>query len=198
MGTTAPHIRPATPDDAEAIVPLAQLAGHGIPDFLWTQAAKPGQTATDVGILRIRGDGNFSYRNAQLAILDGQIVGLLIAYRLPESDAIDPNDFAPLLRPLIELEQCVPGSYYINILATDPAHQGQGIGARLIERANALALEQRCSIMSLQVFEQNADAVRFYAREGFELAEHRQAVPHACYPYTGRVLLMTRSVGTRS
>jgi len=194
MDPAAICIRPATPQDGLHIAKLGQIAGHGIPDFLWEQAAEPDQSPMDVGIARATStSSSFSYRNSFLAEVNGEIAGLLIAYPLPDPpEVVDLSEVPALLHPLIELEQRVPGSYYINILATYPQFQNQGIGSRLLEHADAVAADMKCPKLSLQVFEQNQDAVRFYLREGFQVFAQKPAVPHPCYPYTGDILLMTK------
>lgn len=196
MSVEGLSIRHATAADTRHIAQLTQIAGHGIPDFLWAQAAESDQSILDVGMARAASsDSNFSFQNAHIAMVREHVAGLLIGYRLSDTpEAIDPNDFPDLLRPLIELEQCVPGSYYINILASYPEFQGQGIGAAMIDRAQWIGHQLGCQMMSLQVFEENSNAVRFYRREGFSILDHRPVVPHPCYPYTGRVLLMTKAI----
>lgn len=189
-------IRHATLDDCRDIALLAQIAGDGVPDYIWSLSAEPGQPLLEIGMARAASESsNFSYRNSQLALLDDQVAGLLLGYRLPDQpESIDPADFPDLLRPLIELEQCVPGSYYINILACYPEFQNRGIGAVLIDRAAESARSLDCTVLSLEVFEENDGAVWFYKRQGFAVQDQRPVVPHPCYPYTGNVLLMTKPV----
>jgi len=90
-------------------------------------------------------------------MIDDAIAGMLLAYRLPDTgDADDLRDYPEFIRPMIELEQCVPGSYYINMLATYPVYRNQAVGTTLMDYANGLAANAGCSIISLEVFEQNA------------------------------------------
>lgn len=172
------------------------MAGEGIPAFFWEASRKDGQTQLDVGAQNAASETeNFSWRNATLAELDGAVAGMLLAYRLPPVDAADSLDEYPaFIRPLIELEQCVPESFYINMLATYLAYRNRSVGSRLMGEVDRLAAAAGCGLSSLQVFDENMGALRLYRRLGYEVVEQRAVIPHACHPYTGQVLLMTRAV----
>jgi hypothetical protein len=76
-----PPFRYATPDDAEALAELINFAGEGLPLYLWTSMAGPGESAWEVGRRRaLREVGSFSYRNAVIAEAGGRIVASLIGY----------------------------------------------------------------------------------------------------------------------
>jgi hypothetical protein len=55
---------------------------------------------------------------------------------------------------------------YLEDLYVQPAHRGQGIGAALLERLAALAVERGCGRFEWSVLDWNADAIRFYERMG--------------------------------
>lgn len=173
-----------------------EIAGEGIPTYLWSLSVKEGQSPTDVGSERVaREDTNFSYRNAVVVQEGGEVVAMMLAYRLPQSsDAVDLDELPEVVRPLIELELLAPGSFYINALATLPEYRRQGLGFRLLATANDAATEAGCEESSLEVFEQNEGAVRLYERHGYRIIARRAAVPHDCHPYDGDIVLMTRRV----
>jgi ribosomal protein S18 acetylase RimI-like enzyme len=190
-------IRKASKTDCRALAELALIAGEGIPAFFWTASRQPGQTIEDVGAARLLSETeNFSYRNIQVAEQGGAIAGMMLAYRLAEPG--QPEELAGLpdfIRPLIELEQRVPGSYYINMLACFPRYRGLGIGSALMGLVDDQARQQGCNLASIQVFSENKGAVRLYQRLGYALLDKRPVIPHACHPYTcGDVLLLTRPV----
>ena len=172
------------------------MAGEGIPAYFWEQSQRPGQDILDVGREKAASDTeNFSYRNAHLAVIGGNIAGMLLAYRLPDQEDAEPLDDLPgFLRPFIELEQCVPGSFYINMLATYPTYRNQGIGRTLMGIADDLAASVGCTLLSVEVFEQNKGALRLYQRLGYAVLEKRPAIPHPCHPYTGDLVLLTKIV----
>jgi ribosomal protein S18 acetylase RimI-like enzyme len=198
MTASLPLYRDARKDDARALAQLIEIAGEGIPGYLWAQQARDGRTALDVGTERAaRDDANFSYRNAVVAHLDGKVAGMLLAYRLPAPSAEDLAglpDIPPLLRPLVELEYQVPGSFYVNALAVFEPYRGRGIGAALLAIAGTRAREAACGELSVQVFAENEGAHRLYQRSGYGIADRRPIVAHPCYPYSTEVLLLTRPV----
>jgi ribosomal protein S18 acetylase RimI-like enzyme len=191
-----PRLRRARKEDSWRITELMDTAGHGLPTYMWSLSAEEGQEPIEVGLERAaREDGNFSYHNAVVAEEDGEVVAMLLAYRLPEAgDGTNPDEVPEVLRPLVELELLAPGTFYVNGLATLPRYQGRGLGSQVLEAARALAAEVGCDELSIQVFEQNGGALALYERHGYRVVARRRAVPHPSYPYEGDVLLLTRRV----
>jgi len=198
MAASLPLYRDARRDDARALAQLIEIAGEGIPTFLWSQQVKDGQTPLDVGTERAaRADANFSYRNAVVAHFEGKIAGMLLAYRLPPPSAEDLAELPQipaLLRPLVELEYQVPGSFYVNALAVFAPYRGSGIGVSLLTIAEARAKAAGCDRLSVQVFAENEGAWRLYERCGYGVVDRRPIIAHDCYPYSTEVLLMTRAL----
>jgi len=188
------EIRKADKNDCRSIAELALIAGEGIPACFWERSVKPGEEIEDVGAKYAASEtANFSYRNTHLAVINTAIAGMLLAYRLPDpGDAEDLHDYPEFIRPMIELEQCVPGSFYINMLATYPAYRNQAVGTALMNYANGLAASAGCGIISLEVFEQNAGALRLYRRLGYSVTDRRRVIPHPCHPYEGDIVLLTK------
>ena len=187
-------IRRAGLDDCLAIAELAQLAGEGIPGYFWADSQLPGETLERAGARSAASEqANFSWRNARLACVDGEVAGMLLGYRLPAAadNRERPEDFPDFVQPMIELEQRVPESFYVNMLAVYPPFQGRGIGARLMAGVDGLARDAGCALISILVFGHNDGARRLYRRLGFEEAERR---PIAASPTTpaGEILLLTR------
>lgn len=190
------EIRAATTQDAHAIAELALIAGEGIPAFFWALSQRPGEGIIDVGARNALSEtGNYSYRNVRIALLDGEIAGMMLAYRLPSIEAAEAlSEFPEFIRPLIELEQCVPGSYYINMLAAYPEFRNQGVGTALMERVDGLARNAGCTLSSIEVFEENSGALKLYQRLGFDVIETRPVIEHPSHPYRGNVVLLVREV----
>ena len=190
------NIRKATKDDCRTIAELGLIAGEGIPAYFWEQSKSADEDLLDAGARNAASDSeNFSWRNAHLAVIDNRVAGMLLAYRLPDSENADSLDEYPeFIRPLIELEQCVPGSFYINMLATYPEFRNQSIGTNLMGIVDRLAKEAGCSLASIEVFEENAGALRLYQRLGYTIMEKRPVIPHPCHPYHGEIVLLTRPV----
>jgi len=187
-------IRSATPADCLAIAELAQMAGDNIPGHFWAESQMPGQSIIEAGAERANSESaNFSYRNTRIACHDSTIAGMLLGYRLPAAadNDEDPLEFPEFVRPLVELEQCVPGSYYINMLASYPRFRGQGIGGALLQEVDQRALMHGCELISILVFEVNQGALRLYQRNGYHIVETRPMVASDYLP-AGQVLLLTR------
>jgi len=158
----------ATLDDATAMAELVNMAGEGMPLYLWEQAAKPGESAWDIGRRRAQRDaGAYSWRNTVIREIDGRVAATLIGYPLPDvPDPIDP-DMPAMFVPLQELENLAPGTWYVNILATYPEYRGRGCGAALLEIAETLAAASLRRGLSLIVSDANTGARRLYERLGY-------------------------------
>lgn len=190
-------LRPACPGDAALLAELIDLAGEGIPAWLWRQQAAPGESPLDVGTRRAtREEGGFSYRNAWVLEHEDRPAGMLLGYPQPdpyETGALD--ELPPIVRPLVELEALAPGSWYINAVAVLPRLRGQGLGSALMQHAEVLARETGCRSLSLIVATENRGAVRLYQRLGYHGIAARPVVPFEGFPHGGDWLLMTRSTG---
>lgn len=161
--------RPATPDDAAALAELVNFAGEGMPLYLWTGMAGPSESPWAVGRQRaLRDSGGFSYRNAVVRDDDGRVVAALIGYPLPdEPEPVDYGDMPPMFVPLQQLEDLVPATWYVNVLATYPEQRGRGYGAELLAIAERLAAETGKQGLSIIVSDANAGARRLYERCGY-------------------------------
>lgn len=189
-------IRKATKKDCRSIAELALMAGEGIPAYFWEQSRRDNEDIESVGARNAASESeNFSYRNAYLAIVDDSVAGMLLAYRLPNAEHAENLEECPtFIRPLIELEQLVPGSFYINMLATYPEFRNKGIGTELMAIVDDLAKESKCKIISVEVFEQNEGALRLYQRLGYVIKDFRAVVEHPCHPYQGKLYLLVKAV----
>ena len=173
-----PPFRAATPGDAASMAELVNFAGEGMPVYLWTRMAEAGQSAWDVGRQRARREeGAFSYRNTVVCEQSGNVVASLVGYPLPESpEATDYDELPPMFRPLQQLEDLAPGTWYINVLATYPEFRGRGLGSQLLDVAADLAKASGCTGLSLIVSDANCGARRLYERHGFTEADTRPMV----------------------
>ena len=194
---TSMKIREATLADCREIAELALIAGEGIPAYFWQDSRQAGQDIEDVGAEKLKSENeNFSYRNALIATIEEKIAGMMLAYKL-EDEEEDLDALPEFIRPLIELEQLVPATFYINMLATFPKYRNMSIGTTLMQRVDAQALKKGCSTTSIQVFDENEGALRLYLRLGYQIIDSRKVIPHSCHPYKGgEVLLLTRPVSS--
>ena len=63
-------IRQTEPWDAESLAKLINLAGEGIPNWLWTRACVEGQTPLEIGIERARRRGRRHLRRHGVELRD--------------------------------------------------------------------------------------------------------------------------------
>lgn len=170
-------VRPATLQDAELLAELVNYAGEGLPLYLWGRLAQPGQSPWEVGYERARRQqGSFSYRNATMIDHQGQAAGCLIGYAIPDHpDPVSPA-IPAMFRPLQELENLAPGTWYVNVLAVRPEYRGLGLGGRLLELADEIAQTLGKHGMSVIVSGANGGARRLYERCGYRETAQRPMV----------------------
>ncbi|PMR68290.1 GNAT family N-acetyltransferase [Halomonas heilongjiangensis] len=189
-------IRKATPEDSSELAELMNLAGEGIPAYLWGEQVAPGEDVMEFGARRVaRTEGGFSYTNAHVATIQGVIAGMLLSYRLPDPYEIGSLEaIPPVVRPLMQLEALVPGSWYVNAIATDSAYRGQGVGSRLMQLAEQLAADSGAEALSLIVAEDNIQARALYERLGYQRVARRAIIQFPCCPHAGDWVLMKKEV----
>jgi ribosomal protein S18 acetylase RimI-like enzyme len=190
----ASPFRCAQPADAAALADLVHFASEGLAFYLWSRMAGPGGDAWAVGRERAgREAGAFSYRNAILAEADGRVAAGLIGYPLADVPEPPPDDAPAMFVPLNELEDLVPGTWYVNVLAAYPEFRGRGYGRTLLALAEDLARETFRRGMSIIVADTNVAARRLYERCGYrEVASRRMVKDGWVHPGTSFVLLTKR------
>jgi len=177
MQELKPPFRRAAPADARAMADFVHFASEGLALYLWTKMAGPGGDAWAIGRERAaRGAGSFSYRNTILMERDGGTAAGLVGYRL--ADAAEPisADTPAMFRPLQELENLAPGTWYVNVLAAYPEHRGKGCGSALLAVADQLAADSGKRALSIIVADTNTGARKLYERCGYRETARRQMV----------------------
>jgi ribosomal protein S18 acetylase RimI-like enzyme len=193
---SSPLIRQASVEDAAALARLIDIAGEGIPNWLWSRVCENGQTPLEVGTERAqRPSGGFSFSNALVSERQAEITGMVLSYPIETAPEDNPEALPAPIAPFAELERHSVGTWYINALATFPGNRGQGLGSSLLAAAERLARENGTSAMSIQVYGQNTGAVRLYQRLGYKFHEKAPVRSHPCQPYyTGDVLLLIKDL----
>jgi ribosomal protein S18 acetylase RimI-like enzyme len=188
---TGEIIRPANKQDCADIARLYSISSDGVADYIWSTLAEPGQDLLEVGRLRYeREDTDFSYQNCTVVDLNGNIIGLLVAFPIFVDPNAESND--PVLVPYEKLEE--DNSYYICSIALVPDHRGQGTGSRLLKLAEDTAIEKGFKKTSLIVFDQNEGARRLYERKGYREVMREPMVPHPLIRASGDAVLMVKSL----
>jgi ribosomal protein S18 acetylase RimI-like enzyme len=170
-------IRDAKASDADHLVRFINMAADDLPLHFWKKSAAPGVDPLAYGAERAaRETGSFSYRNAWLAEVDGQVAACLLGYpTAPDPEPIQP-DTPPIFVPLLELEALAPGSWYLNVLATCPQFRGKGCGSALLAHAETVTRQAGCATISLIAEDTHIEALRLYLAKGFVEMARRPVV----------------------
>lgn len=191
-----PPFRSARPDDAALLAELVNYAGEGLPLYLWNQLAGPGEDPWDIGRQRAaREKGSFSYRNATVIEHEGEAAGCLVGYEVPDEPDPIPPDMPAMFVPLQELENLVPATWYVNVLAVLPGQRGKGLGARLLGLAEDTAHSLGKRGLSVIVSDANHGALRLYERSGYRETATRDMVKEGWRNEGSRWVLLVKELG---
>lgn len=143
-------IRPATPQDAEALALLAHLV------FRHTYGAAIPTAILDDYLARVFSPAVFQavVGDSALCLLVAEQTNHLIGY---SKCAGTTPAFSVTPGRVIEL---------VN-LYVHPAHQGRGIGTTLLQQSLQHAMDEKFAAMWLCVWQENRAALNFYQRAGF-------------------------------
>ena len=189
-------LRHAVRNDAIQLAELANMAGEGLPLYLWGQMAESGQTAWDVGRSRAqREEGFFSYRNAIVRLQRREIAACLVGYPLEDkSSKVDYSEIPPILVPLQELEDMASATWYINILAVYPRYRGKGYGSDLLALAEDIATGLGKSWLSLIIADTNLVARRLYEQQGYREKASRAMIKNGWQHPGSQWVLLVKSL----
>ena len=85
----------------------------------------------------------------------------------------------------------VPGTWYVNVLATYPESRGKGIGSELLSIAEDIAMKLSKRALSIIVADTNTGARRLYERHGYsEVAQRAMVKDDWAHPGTQWTLLL--------
>ncbi|HQU69538.1 MAG TPA: GNAT family N-acetyltransferase [Albidovulum sp.] len=170
-------IRKATASDAAHLVRFINMAADDLPLYFWRGSVGPDGDPWAYGRERAaRDSGNFSYRNAWLAEVGGEVAACLLGYPAEAEPGPIDSDMPPVLVPLLELEALAPGSWYLNVLATYDGFRGKGLGSALLARADEVARAAGFREISLIAEDTHLDALRLYAAKGYREIARRPVV----------------------
>lgn len=189
-------IRSARASDAPDLVRFINMAADDLPLHFWKKSVGPEGDPLAYGRERAARDkGNFSYTNAWLAEIEGQVAACLLGYPAEDTPGpIDP-DTPAIFVPLLELEALAPGSWYLNVLATDAGFRGRGCGSALIAQAEAVTRESGRSLVSLIAADTHLDALRLYRAKGFVEVARRPVVKGDWQVAASEWILFTKTLG---
>ncbi|NEO85976.1 MAG: GNAT family N-acetyltransferase [Spirulina sp. SIO3F2] len=159
----------------------------------------PGTTPLELLTQEVREDeGILSYRQADVAVVENQIVGVTVSFAseqneaTPELEAMIPRDRLAALADFFNAE--VPKSWYVDTLWVDAAYRRRGIGRELLNRAQARGQAAGRSILSLMSWAAKTGAIVFYKAQGFEQVRIVPVGQHPAMPHPEGFVLLQRSI----
>lgn len=193
-------LRPATPDDADAAIPLIYSSGPAVLDYIFTSRNKEDVFAC----MRrgfVRNAGELGYAIHTVAELDGKIVGIGAAFagdttlRFMAQGTV--NIFAhygprrasgvimralrveKIVRPPVKHEHCIAH------LGVSPVYRSKGIGARIVDHLLEEGRRLKRPVAVLDVSVENPRAQDLYERLGFVVTRENASAlrnQHAAVP----------------
>ncbi|MFK7879643.1 GNAT family N-acetyltransferase [Roseobacter sp.] len=162
--------QPATKADTARLAELIVIAGDGLPLVAWQSMQVGSESLMDIGTARASRDtGGFSFRNADVVRVAGEVVSALVSYPITEETSAKDMEVVPnLFKPLVALENLAVPSWYINVLATDERARCKGAGTMLLAHAEAKARASGYDRVSLITGDINP-ARRLYEKLGFRI-----------------------------
>jgi ribosomal protein S18 acetylase RimI-like enzyme len=158
-------LRRATRDDAAALADFINIAGEGLPMHVWQQMADEGE---DPWMIGRRSQAEKAEDDKVVVVDEGAgPVAMLMGYPISDIPEVIEDDELAQIRPLIELENLAPLTWYVNVLAAYPEARNRGYGTQLLALSERLAAEHGLSAVSVIVANQNVGARRLYERCGF-------------------------------
>ncbi len=186
-------VRSATPEDAPILIRVIDMASDGLIPALWDGMASEGLDGSAVGQALVSAeDGEFSYRHGFVLEQDGSPVGGMIGYPLPTTAKPVGPEVPDAFVAIEELANLVPGYWYINVVAMMPEARGKGLGAALLQEAEAQARSSGCPGLALIVVATNVGAIRAYARAGYREVARRPFELEELGVVPTEALLMTK------
>jgi ribosomal protein S18 acetylase RimI-like enzyme len=192
-----PTFRPARISDASDLAVLVDSAARGLVAWLWTTLRSAGQSILEVGRDRIRVNTNSPshFSNWTVAEIDGEVIGALTGYMVPESDQSGGvSDLPEAFAPFLELEALAVGTWFLMAVSVFPEHRGRGFGTALLAEAENRARRSGARQISLLVETANTGALRLYTRYGFRERARRPYLPFPGSTDEGDWLLMVKDV----
>lgn len=172
------NIRKATINDAPLIAKVVAMA-IGEESAILYGGENYMNVFEEIALLE---DSQYSYRNAFVAEINGNVVGAVVAY--------DGAELYPLRKATLEIiykhtakklqiaDETDASEFYLDSLAVLPEYRGRGVGAQLILAVKDRAFNEYNKNLGLLVDFENPDAERLYQSVGFERADVKDFLGH--------------------
>jgi len=180
-------IRPAQSDDNLAATSLVFSSGPVAFEHIFNRAHGP-DVREFLGAEFAKSATMFSYRHHFVYERDGQVIATIGGFDKPSHDGTFIGNAKAIFTQyglrgiakglLFELRLVKPprkGCYYLCHIAVNPQWRGTGIAAQLINFMAARAVELGYPVLSLDVAELNAGALRLYQQMGFKIVKRNKS-----------------------
>ena len=178
-------IRSAIEDDANTSTQLIYMTMGSLADYL-LGGDDEGAAKKVISRLFRRQKNRYSHQYTNLAIINGEVAGLLLSYHgkvlkslnFPMVESMFAVIELPQLLqffyrslPLIRIKEAAADEYFINNMAIFPEFRGQGIGKFLMNLAQKRAKESGLNKCALTVEIKNSRAVELYQYLGYQIVD---------------------------
>lgn len=184
-------LRPATILDCADIAILDDMAGRGLPLWLWQCAVERGDTdnALEWGRSTYTGDvGKAVWPEIIIGEVDNEVAGMVWAYKMTRERANKVLD-EPIFKPIGALREQTIGTFYIDAIAVYKRFRGKGIARQLMKCAYEQAKDLPITLIAA---DDNTNAIGLYQSEKFTETARETFVPYAPSNKTQNWLLMTQ------
>jgi ribosomal protein S18 acetylase RimI-like enzyme len=188
--------RAATPADAAVVAELFDMAVGGLAAYRWSErAGKGADVLAFAHKLVAEGEGRLSFRNATIAEVDGEVVGVMVGRFEPLASFQSRPDLEKSpIKPWSELEALAGGMWLLRAVAVRAEYRGQGIARTLLAKAEELARKSGSGRLAIIAAEENSAVVTLYRNYGFETLARRAVVPWPGAPHNGDWVLLVKKV----
>ena len=182
------QFRAARPEDVDAVVPLIYSSGPAAFDYVFDQG-QPGGAPAFLRHAYCRGDGEFGFRNHEVAVSAGSVVAagaafdsrrvlaFTVAGALQILSYFGPLRAWPVIVRGLRTETIIrpprSGEYYLCHLGVSPELRSRGLGASLVAHLLGRAGRPLHRVATLDVAVTNPRAQALYARLGFVVTTAR-------------------------
>jgi ribosomal protein S18 acetylase RimI-like enzyme len=160
----APPLRPFRREDAAVVARLNNAASGGLHLHRWQEMAGAEGDPWEIG--RLRQIGRMEDGQTMIVVDRGEGVEAVL---LGNPIGLEPLELpeAGLYRSVLELQNLVLGSWYLNDVATVESARRQGLARRLLDTAETIARAGHHDLICLVVSDANAPARALYAADGY-------------------------------
>jgi len=173
--------RPARPSDAEQASKLLYASSPKKNTFIVGLGSETRAKKILARIFQVEGH-RLSYQFARMALYDGKVIGMVVAYPGRSLARLDWRLYRLMLAqyglraklalisralPMIFIKEAARDEFLISNLAVKKGQRGKGFGSQILRRIEQQAVENKLEKVALMVSIENQAAKRFYERNGY-------------------------------